>query len=242
MAKLEWEWVVGGEVDEDQGVGIGHGASPLVQAAYSARLGVKTSRLITASSPTTCSASAELSTSAAGDLVVAFVAGGGPAGGGQSSVVSGGGLTWTLSGRENGQPGTAEVWTARASGVLSKAQITATLKKTGYDEAIALVAFKNSAGAGNVVGFNRKTGAPTGTLTTSRPNSWVFAVGDDPHAALPRTVGAGQTLIAQAFDSGGNTYWLQAAGSPTSIVGTPVTINDTAPASDPYNLLLVEIL
>ena len=48
-------------------------------------------------------------------------------------------------------------------------------------------------------------------------SSWVLAVGDDSLAAIPRTVGSGQTLIAQAFDSGGNTYWLQAAGSPTPL-------------------------
>src|SRR5258708_22448119 len=39
--------IVGGEVDEDQGVGIGHRWFPLSQAAYSARLGVKTSRFST---------------------------------------------------------------------------------------------------------------------------------------------------------------------------------------------------
>src|SRR5258708_37007838 len=46
--------IVGRQVDEDQGVGLGHGHRLLdFQEAYSSRLGVNTSRLSTASSPTT---------------------------------------------------------------------------------------------------------------------------------------------------------------------------------------------
>jgi hypothetical protein len=85
-------------------------------------------------------------------------------------------------------------------------------------------------------------GAPTGSLTTSQASSWVFAIGDDWLKSIPRTLGPGQTLIHQATDSVGDTYWVQATNAITPTACTSVTINDTAPTTDPYNLVLVEIL
>jgi hypothetical protein len=49
-------------------------------------------------------------------------------------------------------------------------------------------------------------------------------------------------LVHEATDAVGDTYWVQATSSPTPLSGTKVTINDIAPTSDPYNLVLVEIL
>jgi 6-phosphogluconolactonase (cycloisomerase 2 family) len=188
------------------------------------------------------SATAHLSTTAAGDLLVAFVASDAPTSGGQTSTVSGGGLTWTLIGRENKNLGDAEIWTARLTGVLSSAAITATIKKTGWDETITVIAFKNALGTGKVGTFTSMKGAATGSLSTSQADSWVFAVGDDWLKSIPRTLGAGQTLIHQATDSVGDTYWVQTTTAITPAKGTSVTINDTAPSTDPYNLVLIEVL
>ncbi len=187
-------------------------------------------------------ATARLSTPTAGDLLVAFVASDSSSAGGQTSAVSGGGLSWTLQGRENKNLGDAEIWTARAAGALSNTTITATVKKAGWDETITVIAFKNAPGPGNVATFTSMKGAPTGSLTTTQPNSWVFAVGDDWLKSTPRTVGAGQTLLHQATDSVGDTYWVQSTTAPTPTQGTKVNINDTAPTTDPYNFVLIEIL
>lgn len=188
------------------------------------------------------SATAKVSTTAGGDLLVAFVAGDAPTSGGQTAAVSGGGLTWTLAGRENTQLGDAEVWTARATGVLNNIPVTAQETIRNWDETITVVAFKNAPGIGTVTKFNSAHGAPTGTLATSQADSRVFAIGDDWLKSVPRTLGSGQTLIHQATDAVGDTYWVQAKNAVTPNAGTTVTINDTAPTSDPYNLVLVEIL
>ena len=95
-------------------------------------------------------ATASLSTTGPEDLIVAFVASDGPYSGGQTSKVSGGGLEWNLAGRETAALGDSEVWIAKASGMLCKAQITATVGKFGYDETIELVALKNSSGLGRL--------------------------------------------------------------------------------------------
>jgi len=190
------------------------------------------------------SATADLTTGTAGDQLVAFVAGDSPNGAGNTSKVSGGGLTWTLVGRENKALGDAEVWTAHATGTLTNTPITAkNVAYPNYDESIYVIAFANATGVGATGAFYNKTaGAPSGAINTTQNNSWVFAVGDDWLASAARTPGLGQTIQNTYTDSGGDTYWVQSTTAPTTVAGTPVRINDTAPTTDPYNLFLVEIL
>jgi hypothetical protein len=186
-------------------------------------------------------ASVTVSTTAAGDLLVAFVSGRGPAGKSQSASVSGG-LKWTLVGRENTGRGDAEVWDARVGGILHNLRVTATQRYTGSTVTLTVVAFKNAAGIGRHATFHSGAGAPTGTLATSKNDSLVFAVGDDWLNSAPRTPGAGQAIDYQSTDSAHDTYWVQATKSVAASAGTRVTINDTKPVRDPYNLVLAEIL
>jgi hypothetical protein len=60
-------------------------------------------------------------------------------------------------------------------------------------------------------------------------------------ASAPRTPGAGQTVVAQETDPVGDTYWVQSTDAPTPAAGTKVTINDTAPTRDRWDLALVAI-
>ena len=89
---------------------------------------------------------------------------------------------------------------------------------------------------------NANPGAPTATLVTTRNNSWVFGVGNDWDNAISRTVPAGQTMVHQYLATVGDTYWVQRQTNPTPVSGTSVTINDTAPTSDRYNLSICEVL
>ena len=189
----------------------------------------------------TTTVTANLTTTTPGDLIVAFVAGDGPSGANQKAKVTGGGLTWTLAKRTNTQSGTAEIWTARATGTLTGAAITSALTTTGYGEALTVVAFGNAPGTGQTASASKAKGAPTATLTTTTANSWVFAVGNDWTASAPRTVGPNQTLVSQSTDARGDTYWVQSLNALTPIAGTTVTINDTAPTTDNWNLALIEI-
>ena len=188
------------------------------------------------------SATATISTTTPGDLLLAFVGSDSPTSGGQSSVVSGGGLTWTKLGADNKQLGDAEVWSARVTGVLTNAKITAKQKIACWDEALTVVAYQNATGTGAAITSDAPSGAPTGTLTTTQANSWVWASGDDWLKSIPRTVGPNQTILHSATDKVGDTYWVQSTTAPTPASGTAVTINDTAPTGDPYNYVLVEIL
>src|SRR5262249_34691668 len=89
---------------------------------------------------------------------------------------------------------------------------------------------------------NGPSGAPTATLTTTRANSWVIGGGNDWDTATARTLGANQTMVHQYLAAIGDTFWVQRASAPTSASGVSVTINDTAPTGDKWNLTLVEVL
>jgi hypothetical protein len=175
-----------------------------------------------------------------GDLVVDYVAAQGPASGTQSVNVSGSGLTWTRVAQENSVRGDVEVWEANA-GTLSTVSVTATAAVSGLPIAQTEVAYRNATGIGAHGIFSSASGAPTGTITTTQAKSHVWAVGFDPLTATSRTVGTGQRLANQV-KAQKTTSWVQTTITPTPAAGTSVTINDTAPTTDPYDLILVEIL
>ena len=102
----------------------------------------------------------------------------------------------------------------------------------------------NGSGAiGATASNNARSGAPSSEVGYDiRNSSWVFGVGNDSDRAVARTPGAGQTLVHQYLASAGNTFWVQSQTVATAASGSSVTINDTAPTSDRYNLSAVEIL
>ncbi|MEO7142267.1 MAG: hypothetical protein ABI165_02065, partial [Bryobacteraceae bacterium] len=165
------------------------------------------------------------------------------------SSVTGAGLTWALVSRTNIQQGTAEIWRAFAPATLTNVSVTATLSQPVLSS-LTVVSFDgvdtsgvNGSGAiGAIASANGASGSPTASLTTTRDNSLLFAVGGDPQNAIARTPGSGQTLIHQDVASNQNTYWVQMQTSATPVGGTNISINDIAPSTDPYNLSLVEIL
>jgi hypothetical protein len=73
--------------------------------------------------------------------------------------------------------------------------------------------------------------------------SLAYATGNDWDRATGRTVGSGQALVAQWIDTGsGDTYWTQDSMAATTGAGQTVTLNDTAPTGDHWNLAAVEVL
>src|SRR6185295_14398555 len=67
-------------------------------------------------------------------------------------------------------------------------------------------------------------------------------VGTDYDNPIARTLGTGQTIVHQYLATIGDTYWVQRRTIATPLAGTSVTINDTAPTTDRYNLSICEIL
>jgi hypothetical protein len=85
---------------------------------------------------------------------------------------------------------------------------------------------------------------PNATLTTTRANSWVFAVGNDWDNAHVMVPGAGQTMVSQFQSPNGDSYWVQRTTNAVAVAGTPTTINVTYPGAthnDRWNLALIEI-
>jgi hypothetical protein len=165
------------------------------------------------------------------------------------TAVTGAGLTWELVKRTNAQPGTSEIWRAFAPAALTNVAVKATFS-TSVSSSITVVTFKgvsttgtNGSGAiGAVATANAASGAPGASLVTTKNNSWVFGVGNDWDNAISRTIGPNQAMVHQYLSPVGDTYWVQRQNNPTQSSGTTVTINDTAPTTDKYNLSIVEIL
>ncbi len=187
------------------------------------------------------------STAAGNELLLAFIA----AGYRNTSVsgVSGGGLTWVLVSRNQAQPGTAEIWRAFSSVPLRGVSVTALFNQS-VPSSLTVMSFAGadpsgfygSGAIGAIAQGTASSGSPTASLTTTRDHSLVYGVGNDPSNALQRTTPAGQTLVHQDLASWGNTYWVQVLNNAVPLRGSRVTINDLNPATDPYNLTVVEIL
>jgi hypothetical protein len=201
-------------------------------------------------SPINSVASPMFSTVAGNELLLAFVAGD-YLGGTNTTVtnMSGGGLTWVMVVRSNAQDGDFEVWRAFAPSTLTNVSVTAMLSQSVVSS-ITVMSFTgvdttgtNGSGAiGASKNASAVSGAPTVTLVTTRNNSWVFGGGNDFDNAIPRTVGTNQSLVHQYLTPTGDTYWVQMQNNPTAASATSVSINDTAPTGDRFNVAAVEVL
>jgi Ca2+-binding RTX toxin-like protein len=155
-----------------------------------------------------------------------------------------GAMTWTKAVRSNGQLGTAEVWWAFTPVARSGMLVTARLNN-GVAASITVMAFTNAASSlvgAAAVAANAASGAPSATLITTRPDSYVIGVGVDWDAPRVMTPAAGQTIVNQFNPTVGDTYWVQRT-NPVPGAGTSVTISDTYPGAmtDRWNLALIEI-
>jgi hypothetical protein len=183
-------------------------------------------------------------TAMAGETLLAFVGTDGPAGAGQQTVtVSGAGLTWTLVRRANAQSGDSEVWAATASTILSGLTVTSTQLRSGYSQDLTVIAMEGTAGVGASAAASASGGAPAVKLTTTKATSLVFAVGNDWDRGVARTLPAGWVMLDQWVNTSvGDTYWRQYTNQPTGPAGSVITVSDTAPTNDRWNLVAVELV
>jgi hypothetical protein len=179
-----------------------------------------------------------------GEQLFAFVSADGPPGAEtQTAKVSGGGLAWRLVRRANSEPGDAEIWTAQAPKVLKRKRVKSTLKVKGYDQLLTVISVEMSSGAGTSSGAGGEGSAPQASLATSEEGSLVYAVGSDWSAAASPSPGPNQVLLHENLDTlAGKTFWTQYFGAVTGPAGEVVTLDDTAPSSDRWNMAAVEIL
>jgi hypothetical protein len=180
------------------------------------------------------------STSGANEQLVALV-GADASGAGQTATVSGGGLTWSLVTRANSQLGDAEIWQAFATTKLTNATVTAAGTQKNKDISLDVMTMQNAAGIGASVSGGAKSGAPSVSLTALGSGSIALGVGEDYDNAIARTLGANQTLFSQWLDTSGDSYWSQYTSTAGPAAGQKITVNDTAPTGDRWNLAAVEV-
>jgi hypothetical protein len=221
-----------------------------VQPAPASTLAIDTKAFGDQGSSSATASTAPFSTSAANELLLAYIATDYSSGANTSvTSVTGAGLNWVRVVRTNTQAGTSEIWRALATSALSNVTVSATLSQS-VASSITVTSFKgvdltgtNGSGAIGAIGSgNASAGAPSASLVTTRNNSWVVGVGNDYDNAIARTPASGQTLVHQNFSPVGDTYWVQMLNSPTPSSGSSVSLSDSAPASDRFNLSLCEIL
>jgi len=192
--------------------------------------------------------SARFSTASANELLLAFIS----VSGNNAFVrsVTGAGLTWTPVIRKTVRGGSSEVWRAFAPTTLVSVSVDASMSQN-VASSITVASFigadrggTNGSGAIGATGAaNDNSGAAAVSLTSTRPQSLVFAVGVDYKGAVARTPVAGQKLIHQDLATGSNdTLWVQALNTPVTASGVRVTIADSAPTSGSFTMSAVEIL
>ncbi|PYR67473.1 MAG: hypothetical protein DMF88_12665 [Acidobacteria bacterium] len=194
--------------------------------------------------PSTTVRTARFSTTSANELLLAFVSVDGPPPGGGKTIVTkvtGGGLTWQLVARANAQLGGAEIWRAFAPAILANVAVTATLSRS-FDSSLTVVSFTGAASVGAFTVAGASSGAPNATLITTRNNSLIFGVGNDWDHAVARVPAADQTLVHQYLAPVDDAYWVQRVVPAIPVSGTSVTLGDVAPATDRWNLAVVEIV
>jgi PASTA domain-containing protein len=156
-------------------------------------------------------------------------------------------LTWTRAAQANAQAGDAEVWYAFAPTAHATMSVTAAMRFSAT-ASMTVVGFTGAANtlAGGASAIATKAtgvvGDPTATITTTRANSWVFAVGTDWDNPRTITVGPAQTLINQSSTTAiTDTYWTQRSTSPTPLAGIPVTMSATGTTTDRWDFAVIEI-
>src|SRR5262249_45489853 len=158
---------------------------------------------------------------AANTLLVAFISTDGPATGTNVTVnsmnnnASAPNLTWTRAQRANTQRGTSEIWwafaptahaTMRVNAVLSLSEVAQmrvhaplSLSEVAQMTVVGFTGAQNTlAGAATAI-TSKATGVagePSLTLTTTKPNSWIFGVGNDWDNRKVLTAQSGSTILA----------------------------------------------
>jgi len=193
--------------------------------------------------------SPEFSTTGADRLIVAFISVNGPASSAEAAAqrvtsVQGGHLNWTLVKRANSTGGTAEVWQAHATSLISAATVTAKFAKSGFDGSITVAAFANTPGAvGDAAAAAGKRGAPSATTVTA-PESGspvqIWAVGHDWSRATTPVPLLDQALVhSYSGRQVDGTFWTERTNF--SYGSGDVTAGLSSPTTDRWQLVAVAI-
>jgi Big-like domain-containing protein len=178
----------------------------------------------------------------AGDLILAFVASSGPGAAGQTMTVAGGGLAWSLVKRANSQFGVAEIWKATAAADLTGITVTSTPTQSSPSQSVVVITFAGTGGVGASAAASGALGGPSVSLTATKTGSFVYGVGNDWNGSVSRTLGTNQTMVHEYLGPNGDTFWVQRLNGTVPLIGTLITLNDSAPTDHTWNFAAVEII
>jgi hypothetical protein len=184
-----------------------------------------------------------LTTTVANEILLALVGSSGPTGSKQQVTVAGAGLAWSRARLANTQYGTAEVWWAKVVNPTAGIIVTSTQLVGGHDQSLTVIRLSGASGIGATVQHNAIDEAPRVTITTTRSNSLVFAVGNDSYSATARTLPSGQVMINEWLDTRiADAFWVQTFAGPVVNSGSTVKLYVTAPVKSRWNFAAVEIV
>ena len=183
-------------------------------------------------------------TSQPSEVLLVLLASDGPAGGQLSfSSVTGGKLTWHLVSRSDQSLGDAEIWATQTVARLTGVSVTANRSSGAYHGMLTVVSVPDpglSLSLAATGSASAISGPSSVTLRGVPAGSSVYAVGNDWDRAFPRRAAAGGALISESVDTSANdTYWAQRLGAPS--VSPSVTVADSAPTTDEWNLAAVAV-
>ena len=120
-----------------------------------------------------------------------------------------------------------------------------TLKVKGYDQQLTVIAVQMSDGAGASAAASGAGGLPEVSLTTDRSRHAGLRGRAPTPASATRAHAGLQPGAARHEDldtARGDTFWSQYQGATTGPLGEVVTLADTAPSGDHWNMAAVEVL
>src|SRR5262249_3838391 len=123
------------------------------------------------------------------------------------------------------------------TGVLSLSEV-AQMTVVGFTGAQNTLAGAATAITNKALGV---AGDPSLTITTTKPNSWVFGVGTDWDSRKVLTAQAASTIIPQSPTAITDTFWSVRTTNPQPLAGASTTVGVTGIGTDRYNFAAIEI-
>jgi len=195
---------------------------------------------------------------AANTLLVAFIASDGPTTNppvnppvAQRQVVNsmnnnGAALVWTRAAQANVQEGDSEIWWAFAPTARASITVNAVFKfsEVAHMTVVGFTGAQNTLVGASSATTNKNAGLagdPSLTITTTKPNSWLFAVGNDWDNRKVVGAQSGSTIIAQGATTITDTFFTVRTTNPQPQAGVSTTVGVTGVGTDRYNLAVIEI-
>jgi Bacterial Ig domain/Lysyl oxidase len=185
-------------------------------------------------------------TAAPRETLLAFVSSSGTGAGAEPVTVDGAGLTWKLVRRSSSSTGDAEIWTATAPRVLSRATVTSRFVhlRSGQHPSVSLrvIGMEGVDGVGASSAGSGTSDAPAVDLTTTEGTSLVFALGSGGSAVSPRFPTGWVRLDESSAGATTSPSWTQFSNQPTGAAGTVVAVKAHESSASRWNLVAVELV